>query len=119
MGRVLSKPSYLHIAAVMLIAAGLASCAAQQETTIVADDQALCHYSEIATGAELYARCRTRLESQRARLIAANASHIEGYALLQTAAPPADWAARCKSPETVKDCPSDDVTGSIKPPTKP
>lgn len=119
MGRVLSKPSYLHIAIAMLIAAGLASCAAQQETTIVADDDALCHYSEAATGSESYAQCRSRLENQHTRVNAASASRIEGYALLQGPAPPADLAGRCKTAKTAKDCPPDDVTGTIPPAVKP
>lgn len=119
MGHVLLKPSYLHVALAMLVGTSLASCAARQETAIVADDDALCHYSEMATGAELYAGCRSRLESQRARLAAANASHIEGYALLQGPAPPTDLAGHCTASSNAKDCSPDDVTGTIKPAAKP
>lgn len=96
----------------MLVATALSGCAAQPET-IVADDEALCQYSAMAAGAKSYAQCRDRLQNTRMRMIAATASRIEGYALLQTPAQPTDVAGRCTTSEGAKNCAPSDVTGTI------
>lgn len=83
----------------------------------MADDEALCQYSATAAGAKSYTQCRDRLQSQRARMSASSASRIEGYALLQTTAPPTDVAGRCKTLEGAKNCEPSDLTGTI--PTTP
>jgi hypothetical protein len=95
-------------------AALLAGCAAQPDT-IVANDEALCRYSEAAGATGSYAQCRSRLERQRTHMQAASATHVEGYALLQgpMVRPPTELAVDCKVAKPGKDCPSGDATGSI------
>lgn len=121
--------------AAVICAVSLSGCAAQidaQVDTIVADDAALCHYSAAASAgsapphANATAQCRKRLESQRVRLVAANASRIDGYALLKTPAPDTAMARRCDAtgeakqnelkPNQSKDCAPGDVTGTISKP---
>ena len=105
--------AWFHVAAPVLVAAALSGCAGQPDT-IAADDQALCAYSATAAGADNYAQCRNRLQNTRLRMNAAGASRIEGYALLQAPAQPADVAGRCTTVEGGKDCAPDDVTGTIR-----
>jgi len=96
----------------MLVAAVFSGCAAQPET-IVASDEALCQYSATAADAKSYTQCRDRLQSRSGRLSTANASRIEGYALLQGPLPPAGVADGCKISEGAKNCDPGDLTGSI------
>jgi hypothetical protein len=105
---------YLKVAGIVVTAAFLAGCAAQPDT-IVANDEALCRYSEAAGGTSSYARCLSRLESQRGRVRTASATRVEGYALMQGPAvrSPTELAVDCKTAKTGKDCPPDDATGSI------
>jgi hypothetical protein len=94
----------------------LANCSSQP-ASIVADDDALCRYSAetAAPGgsqAQAYANCRARVGQSRSTTLSANASAIQGYALLKT---PTDVANPCAAPGAPKDCAPDDLTGSIKP----
>lgn len=121
--------------AAVICAVSLSGCAAQidaQVDTIAADDAALCQYSAAASAggapphASAAAQCRKRLESQRVRLVAANASRIDGYALLKTPAPDTAMARRCDAtgeskqnelkPNQPKVCAPGDVTGTISKP---
>jgi hypothetical protein len=106
------KSAFIRVAGVMSAVAALSACAGQPET-IVASDEALCQYSATATDAKSYTQCREWLRSRSGRLIAANASRIEGYALLQGPLPPTGVAGHCKNPEGAKNCDSGDLTGSI------
>lgn len=81
---------------------------------IVIDDAALCAYAAEAGSAESAAACRSRLAGQQRTRVAANASRIEGYALLNTPAPPTELADQCKQANPPKACDSGDVTGTIK-----
>jgi hypothetical protein len=110
------KSSYFRVAGALLAAIALSGCAVRPET-IVADDEALCQYSAAAAGGKSYTKCRDSLQSQRARISAAGASRIEGYALLQSPERPTDVAGRCKTLEGAKNCEPSDVTGTI--PTTP
>jgi hypothetical protein len=96
----------------VLVAATVAGCASQP-FTIADDDDALCHYSQMADSGNSYAHCRAKLESQRASINVASASRIEGYALLQGPAQPTGVADDCKTSNDPKTCPSGDVTGTI------
>lgn len=78
------------------------------------DDDALCQYSAPVAGANSYAQCRDRLQNTRMRVGAADASRIEGYALLQAPVQPADVVGRCATSEGAKDCAPGDVTGTIR-----
>lgn len=98
----------------MVTAGILAGCAAQPDT-IVANDEALCRYSEAAGATNSYAQCRSKLERQRTHMQAASATRVEGYALLQgpSVQSPTELAVDCKNVKPGKDCRSDDATGSI------
>lgn len=113
-GRMYRTSSWVHVAALVLVAAALSGCAAQPET-IVADDDALCQYSAPVADARSYIQCRDRLRNTRMRMSAAGASRIEGYALLQEPVPPTDVAGRCTTAKGAKDCAPGDVTGTIRP----
>ena len=104
--------SRFRLAAAISAAVLLANCAAPP-TTIAADDEALCRYSEMAGGADTYAHCRSRLERRSTQIVAATAHRVEGYALLQepVAASPTAVARDCKPGNSSKEC--DDLTGSI------
>lgn len=105
------KSAFIRAAWVVSVAVALSACAGQPDT-IVASDDALCQYSATATGAKSYSHCREGLQSRSGRLSAANASRIEGYALLQGPLSPTGVAERCKI-EGAKDCDPVDQTGSI------
>lgn len=107
----MQSAAFFRMAAVVVAVAGIAGCSARPET-IVSDDAALCRYAAEAGSAESAAACRGRLASQHRIQIAANASRIEGYALLNTPAPPTAIADQCKQPDAPKEC--GDVTGTIK-----
>lgn len=109
----MKSAAYLRIAAVVGAVAGLAGCGTNP-VTIAGDDSALCRYAAEAGGAESAAACRSRLESQQRGRIVANASRIEGYALLNTPAPPTALADQCKQANPPKACEAGDVTGTIK-----
>lgn len=104
-------------AALALVA--LANCSSQP-ASIVADDEALCRYSAAtapnASEAQAYANCRARVGRSRTTMQAANASAIQGYALVKT---PTEVADPCAAPGAPKDCSPEDLTGSIKPAPKP
>lgn len=109
-GRLAYKMTSFQIAAACMSVALLAGCAAQP-SVIVADDDALCRYSEVTDGGQPYDACRKKLDAQKARISLASATRIDGYALLQGPAQPDDVAGSCAT--GVKDCPADDVTGTI------
>ena len=111
-GAVAAKIGIITVASVILAAAGVAGCSSQS-TTIVGDDAALCQYSATEVGAEGLTQCQKRLASQNRRLAVANATRIDGYALLNTPQQPNDVAGRCKGPDAPKDCGAGDVTGTI------
>ena len=103
--------------AVLLAGGSLSGCSSQRGA-ILTDDDALCRYSEMADGTKSYTECRKKLESQRSRVSALNASRTDGVALLKT--PQAnDVAGRCKTTTDAKDCPADDLTGTIPLSRKP
>ncbi|MGE0062889.1 MAG: hypothetical protein AB7T86_12530 [Xanthobacteraceae bacterium] len=106
------------VAALALVA--LANCSSQP-ASIVADDEALCRYSAATVGpnrseAQAYANCRARIGQSRTTTLAANASAIQGYALIKT---PTEMANPCAAPGAPKDCSPEDLTGSINPAPKP
>jgi hypothetical protein len=103
--------AFFRMAAVVGAVAGLAGCSSSPEM-IVSDDAALCRYAAEAGGAEPAASCRSRLAGQHRTRLAANAIRIEGYALLNTPAPPTELADQCKQADAPKEC--GDVTGTIK-----
>ncbi len=109
--------AYLRVTAVVIAVAGLAGCGTSpgiSPGTIVSDDAALCRYAAEAGSAEPVAACRGRLDSQHRIRTASAASRIEGYALLNTPAPPVAIADQCKRDGAPRDCDSGDVTGTIK-----
>ena len=119
---VATRSTCLQVAAAVLVTAALSGCAAQKIDSIAADDEALCQYSAGLPSADpqSYAKCRSRIQGQRTRVVAQNAARIEGYALLPAATPPVtDVAGRCKTPDGktpdgAKNCPApSDVTGTI------
>ena len=109
----MKSAAYFRIVAVVGAMAGLAGCGTNP-VTIATDDAALCRYAVEAGGAESAAACRSRLDSQHRSRVAANASRIEGYALLNTPAPPTALADQCRQPNPPKACDAGDVTGTIK-----
>jgi len=104
---------YLRTAAVIAAVTVLAGCGASP-ITIASDDAALCRYAAEAGSAESVDACRGRLVSQHRIRTAAAASRIEGYALLNTPAPPTAVADQCNKPGAPKECETGDVTGTIK-----
>lgn len=109
----MKSAAYLRIAAVVGAAAGLVGCGTSP-VSIVSDDDALCRYAAEAGSAESVAACRGRLDSQNRTRTAANVSRIEGYALLNTPAPPTALAGQCGQGSPPKECEAGDVTGTIK-----
>jgi hypothetical protein len=101
------------MAAVVCAVIGLAGCGTNP-VTIASDDAALCRFAAEAGSAESAAACRGRLDNQHRGRIAANASRIEGYALLNTPAPPTAIADQCKQSSPPAECEAGDVTGTIK-----
>ena len=103
-----------RLSAAALIAVSLGGCVTEP-ASVASDDTALCRYSE-GTSGQRYSQCLGRLERMRMRVSAESAARIEGYALLRASDPKTtDVAGRCNDKETdaVKDCKSDDVTGSV------
>lgn len=102
----------VRLVVAMLAATALSNCAAPP-TSIAADDEALCRYSEMAGGADTYAQCRSRLDRRGTQIVAATAHRVEGYALLQDPVAPSPTAVArdCKPGSSSKEC--DDLTGSI------
>lgn len=109
----MKSAAYFQIAAVVGVAAGIAGCGTNP-VTIASDDAALCRYVTEAGGAESVAACRNRLDKQQRIQFVANASRIEGYALLNTPAPPTALADQCKQANSSTPCEAGDVTGTIK-----
>ncbi len=109
----MKSAAYLRIAAVVSAVAGLAGCGTSP-VTIASDDAVLCRYAAEAGSAESVSACRGRLDNQQRTRTAANASRIEGYALLNTPAPPTAVADQCRQPNPPKTCEAGDVTGTIK-----
>lgn len=108
---------YRAVAAAGIAALGLSGCANQVDT-IAADNAILCQYSSadaLGSNPRLYRQCISRLEGQKTSLVAANATRIEGYALLAPGTP-TSVAKRCDPPDPAKDCPAGDVTGTIPTP---
>lgn len=95
----------------------LAGCAGSS-SGIVASDEAFCAQSAMADGGPSYDKCRGKLQSQRTKVSASNATRIEGTALLNTPAPPTNFAGPCKTTDG-KACAPGEVTGTIKDPAKP
>ena len=110
-GIVHKKSAYFKVAGVILAAVWLAGCAGQS-SGIVASDEAFCAQSAMADGSPSFDQCRRKLQSQRTKVSASNATRIEGTALLNTPAQPTDFAGLCK-PEDGKACAPGEVTGTI------
>ena len=108
------RAALLRMAAVAGAIAGLTAGCSTSPDLIVSDDAALCAYASEAGSTETAAACRSRLAGQQRTRIAANASRIEGYALLNTPAPPTALADQCKQANPPRECDSGDVTGTIK-----
>lgn len=108
----MKSAAYLRVAAVACAVAGLVGCGTSP-VSIVSDDDVLCRYAAEAGSAESVAACRGRLDSQNRTRTAANVGRIEGYALLNTPAPPTAIADQCKQPNAPKECEAD-ITGTIK-----
>lgn len=110
------KTACFHILA-LLSTIGLSGCAAPIADSIAADDKALCEYSAAlpAAGADTYAKCRNRIDTQRGRVVALNSVKIEGYVLLPAKTEAiTDVAGRCEAADRMADCPNEvDVTGAI------
>ncbi len=116
-GIVHKKSAYFKVAGAILAAAWLAGCAGQT-SGIVASDEAFCVQSATADGGPSYDKCRSKLQSQRTKVSASNATRIEGTALLNTPAQPTNFAGPCKAADG-KPCAPGEVTGTIKDATKP
>jgi hypothetical protein len=120
LGRAVQRDIGLSWAIAALALVALANCSSQS-ASVVADDEALCRYSAATADpnqseTRAYTQCRARVGQSRAAALAANASAIQGYALLKT---PIDVADPCAAPGAPKDCTPDDLTGWIKPAPKP
>ncbi|RDV05056.1 hypothetical protein [Undibacter mobilis] len=105
--------AYLRLATLVGAVAGLAGCSSNP-AMIVSDDATLCRYAADVGGAESMAACRNRLDKQQRIQTTANASRIEGYALLNTPAAPTAIADQCRQPNPPHECGTGDVTGTIK-----